>query len=442
MGEVIESYLSQAVNWLQLNVLTANTAAQWVCILGALVIALLLGKFLRPRFLKWVEKTVSNEMFRSMLALPTGIGNSLIFFLIAQISIGIFIHQDHFPHWLFAASDLAVAWIIIRFITFIIPNRTLARTAAFFIWGITLLHIVGLLAHISTYLQGLSLTLGDASISVYGVIKGLLMAAVCVQIAAFISRFTVKRIETAGDLSPTLQVLIIKVINAALYTAAILLAMTSVGIDLTSLTIFSSAVGVGIGFGLKTIFSNYVSGVLLLMDNSIKPGDTIEIGGVLGTVRNMHGRYASLLTRDGKEYLVPNEQMISNEVINWTHTDRVVRLTIPVSIAYKTNKKTAKQLLEKAAEGVKRVLQSPAPVARMVELGDYAIKMELRIWIADAEAGVRNVKSDVLFSICDLFEENGIDFPFPQQDVTIKPDSVLQVEVNDGRQDPKPDRES
>ncbi|MGL1863358.1 MAG: mechanosensitive ion channel [Pseudodesulfovibrio sp.] len=432
MDQLLERYVSLAGEWMSANVLTTFTAAQWACIGVALAIAIVVVRIIRPRFERWVSESVHNELLASALRASTSIGYSLVFFVIAQICIGAFVHMDHFPHWLFAASDLAVAWIIIRLLTFIIPNRTIAKTVASFIWAMTLLDIVGLLIHIKTYLQSLSLTMGDANISVYGAIKGLLMAALCLQVASMVSKFTVKKIEASGDLSPTLQVLITKAINILLFTAAILLALTSVGIDLTSLTIFSSAVGVGLGFGLKTIFSNYVSGILLLIDNSIKPGDTIEIGGVLGTVRKMHGRYASLLTRDGKEYLVPNEQMIANEVINWTHSDKVVRLTIPVSIAYKTNKKTAKQLLEQAPEGIERVLKTPAPVARMVELGDNGIRMELRIWIADAEKGVKNVKSDILFNICDLFEENGIEFPFPQRDVHIKQDSALQLEIKDG----------
>ncbi|QJB57056.1 mechanosensitive ion channel domain-containing protein [Pseudodesulfovibrio sp. zrk46] len=429
MEQWLEQYRIFAVEWVQTNVLTTFTAAQWACILGALILAAIVVSVIRPRFETWVQTSVENELLRSAFLASTGIGYSIVFFVLAQICIATFVLRDHFPHWLFAASDLAFAWIVIRLISFIIPNRAIAKTAAVFIWGITLLQIVGVMVHIKAYLQGLSIAMGDAHITVYGAIKGIVMAALCLQVASLISRFTVKKIETTGSLSPTLQVLISKIVNILLYTAAILLALTSVGIDLTSLTIFSGAIGVGIGFGLKTIFSNYVSGILLLIDNSIKPGDTIEIGGVLGTVQDMRGRYASLLTRDGKEYLVPNEQLIANEVVNWTHSDRIVRLIVPVSIAYGTNTRQAKVLLEKASENVTRVLKFPAPVARIVELGDNAINMELWIWIADAEVGVRNVKSDVYFEICDIFEEHGISFPFPQRDIHIKQASALQVEV-------------
>lgn len=433
MEQVVTAFMGHASDWVRLNVLTANTAAQWACILGALALAILLNRWLRPRFSTWVERNVDSEGGRSLLLTPLGIGYSLFFFILAQLCISVFVIRDHFPHWLFAASDVAVAWIVIRLLTIVIPNKSIARAVAITVWCITLLHIVGLLAPIIGYLDGLSLTFGDVRITAYRVIKGLLVAGLCLQVASMVSRFTGKRIKSAGDLSPTLQVLFVKIINILLYTVAVLFALSSVGIDLTSLTIFSSAVGVGIGFGLKTIFSNYVSGMLLLLDNSIKPGDTIEIGGVLGTVRRMHGRYASLKTRDGREFLVPNEEMIVNQVVNWTHSDKVVRLAIPVSIAYRSSTREAARVLEMAPEGVDRVLKTPKPIARLVELGDSSIKMELWIWIADAEAGIKNVKSDVLFRICDLFEENGIEFPFPQRDVHIKPESVLQVEVMEGK---------
>jgi len=206
--------------------------------------------------------------------------------------------------------------------------------------------------------------------------------------------------------------------------------MSSVGIDLTSLAIFSSALGVGIGFGLKTVFSNYVAGILLLMDNSIKPGDTIEVGSVFGVVHDMHARYASVLTRDGTEFLIPNEQLISGEVVNWTYTDQNVRLKIPVGIAYDSDVEKALELLVEATKDVSRVLRHPAPAPRFVGFGDNSLDLQLRIWIKDAERGVTNVRSQVMLNIWRLFNEHGIEFPFPQRDVLIKPDSAIAVKLD------------
>jgi len=230
-------------------------------------------------------------------------------------------------------------------------------------------------------------------------------------------------------------VLLIKINKVILFTGAILFAMASVGIDLTSLAIFSSALGVGIGFGLQTVFSNYVAGVLLLMDNSIKPGDTIEVSGVFGVVREMHGRYTSILTRDGKEYLIPNEQLVTGEVVNWTFSDSNIRIKIPVGVSYGSDVPRAMALMEEAARGVHRVLRHPEPVARLSGFGDNSVDLDLRIWIADADQGVANVQSDVLLKIWELFHEYGVEFPFPQRDVLLKPDSHLKVTIEkDGDQ--------
>lgn len=438
MEELLKTYSAQMLQWLFENVFNAAIIAQWAFVAFALVLTVFLTRVIRPRYTRWVERTISNEMTRSMLLAPTGIGRCIIFLLFAQMGIGIcIITMDTFPHWLFAANDLAVAWVAIRLLTFIIPNKAMARVVAISVWSIAVLHILGLLEGLTIYLRGLSLNMGGSQVSVYGALKGVLMAALCLQLAALVARFVSGRINAIKDLSPSLKVLLTKVVNIALYTTALLFAMSSVGIDLTSLAIFSSALGVGVGFGLKTIFSNYIAGVLLLADNSIKPGDTIEVGNVFGVVKDMHARYASVLTRSGKEYLIPNEQMITNEVVNWTYSNKRIRLNIPVGVAYDTDLNFAKEHLEKAALHVDRVLTFPAPQARLVGFGDNSIDFELRFWIRDAESGVTNVKSEVRFKIWEAFKENDIEFPFPQRDVAIKPGSTLQVELtgNDKKAD-------
>jgi small-conductance mechanosensitive channel len=234
------------------------------------------------------------------------------------------------------------------------------------------------------------------------------------------------------DVSPSVQVLLGKTVKVALFTIAILMAMSSVGIDLTSLAIFSSALGVGIGFGLQTIISNYVAGIILLMDRSIKPGDTIEVGGVFGVVSGVYGRFSSVKTRDGKEYLIPNEHFVTNEVINWTYSDTNIRLRIPVGVAYESDVNKALRLMEEAPKGMKRILTSPEPRAMLIEFGDSSVNLELRAWIADTNDGVTNIKSEVLKRIWDLFHENGVVFPFPQRDVLLKPGSALAVTVDRG----------
>ena len=418
------------LRWLHANVLTWATGAQWVCVAVAYGLTALVWRGFERRLLGEVDRRWPGTVLRSMLRALVDVGNVVAFVVLLQACAGIFRMLELKPGVLDGASDVAVAWIVIRLLTSIMPNRVLARMVVTLVWAVAALSIFGLLTPITDFLGGLRFSVGETSFTALGVIKGGILAVVFLQAAALTVQFMTRRIEGARDLSPSLQVLLAKTFKVALYTGAVLVAMSSVGIDLTSLAIFSSALGVGIGFGLKTIFSNYVAGVLLLMDNSIKPGDTIEVGGVFGVVRDMRGRYASILTRSGKEYLVPNELLIAGEVVNWTHTDRNVRLEIPVGIAYESDVEKALTLLRQAASGVERVLADPAPAPRLIGFGDSSVDLELRLWIADAENGVTNVRSDVLLRIWQLFHEHGVEFPFPQRDVLLKPDSALTVKID------------
>jgi len=429
MEQRIEAAIQFMSDWLHTNVLTWNTAIQWACVFGAYCIGLLLWRGVEKRLFRWVDDNIEGDVSRSMLRALVDIGNIAGFIVLMQVSGAIFQAMGQTPRLLDAASELAVAWIVIRFLTSIMPNRALARGVSVTVWIVAALHVFGLLTPITEFLNSLSFSTGKASFTALGAVKGIALAAICLQLASLASQFATQRIEKVQGLSPSLQVLMIKAVKVVLFTTAILFAMSSVGIDLTSLAIFSSALGVGIGFGLKTIFSNYISGVLLLMDNSIKPGDTIEVGNVFGVVRAMHGRYASVQTRNGKEHLIPNELLIAGEVVNWTFSDTNVRLNVPVGISYSSDVDKALDLLVEATKGVRRVLNNPAPAARLIGFGDNSVDLQLRIWIADADSGVTNVRSEVLRNIWHLYNENGIEFPFPQRDIMLKPESEISVKI-------------
>lgn len=190
-----------------------------------------------------------------------------------------------------------------------------------------------------------------------------------------------------------------KLSKAVLITAAILVGLRLVGIDLTGFTIFSGAVGVGIGFGLQKIASNLISGIILLLDKSIKPGDVITVGTTYGWVNSLGARYTSLITQDGKEFLVPNEDLITQQVENWSFSNKKVRLRIPVSIAYNSEVRKAMAICEEAAKQAERVIREPPPICLLVAFGNSSVDLELRVWINDPVNGVRNVKSAVLLNI-------------------------------------------
>jgi small-conductance mechanosensitive channel len=214
-----------------------------------------------------------------------------------------------------------------------------------------------------------------------------------------------------------MQVGVAKFSKVALYTIAILVALNSVGIDLTTLTVFGGALGVGLGFGLQRIASNFISGFILLFDRSIRPGDVISVGERFGWVVALHARYIVVRDRDGVETLIPNETLITSEVTNWSFTDRHVRVKIPVQISYDDDPEKAMKLMEEASEANSRILKDPSPQARLIGFGDNGIDIELRLWIDDPEQGVSNVRSDVNLAIWKSFKEAGVSIPFPQRDV-------------------------
>ena len=205
-----------------------------------------------------------------------------------------------------------------------------------------------------------------------------------------------------------------------LITIAFFMAISSVGIDLTVFTVFGGALGVGLGFGLQKVVSNFVSGIILLLDKSIKPGDVISVGDTYGWVKSLNARYVSLDTRDGIEHLIPNEDLIVQSVENWSYSHNKIRLKIPVGVHYQSDVRKAIELCTQAATDNPRVLDDPAPVCQLRGFGDNSVDLEIRMWIDDPQKGISNLKSEVLLNIWDKFQVNHIEIPYPQRDLHIK----------------------
>ena len=189
---------------------------------------------------------------------------------------------------------------------------------------------------------------------------------------------------------------------------------------LQRLTLLGGAIGVGIGFGLQKVVSNLVSGLILLLDRSIKPGDVIEIDGTYGWINSLRARYASVITRDGKEHLIPNEDLITSKVVNWSFSDKNVRVRVPIGISYEADPRQAVDLCLDAARSAPRVLNDPEPRCLVMGFGDNSVNLQLRFWIDDPSNGVGNIRSKVLLAVWDRFQEEGIEIPFPQRDVRVR----------------------
>jgi small-conductance mechanosensitive channel len=222
------------------------------------------------------------------------------------------------------------------------------------------------------------------------------------------------------QLNISLRVALGKISRVILLTIAFLMALTEAGVDLSSLTIFGGALGVGIGFGLQKIVSNFISGFILLGDRSIRPGDVITIGTNYGWVKELRARYIVVINRDGVETLIPNENLVTTDVINWSYSDRKVRVRIPVQISYDDDPEQAMAIMEQAATANPRVLTNPEPGVRLMAFADSGISLELRVWLSDPEEGIGNVRSDINLAIWHGFKEAGITIPYPQRDVHLR----------------------
>ena len=186
--------------------------------------------------------------------------------------------------------------------------------------------------------------------------------------------------------------------------------------------------GVGLGFGLQKVVSNFISGIILLLDKSIKPGDVIEIGDVYGYISKLQSRYVSIVVRDGSELLIPNEDLITQKVVNWSFSHKKIRLPIPIGVAYNSNPHEIVKIVLSSIKNIKRILKDPEPACILKGFGDSSVDFELRIWIQDPEKGTNNIRSDVLLNVWDAFKENNITIPFPQRDVHFKSSYIEKKE--------------
>ncbi len=324
------------------------------------------------------------------------------------------------PHQVLSiAVSVSLAWVLAHGAGALIRSRFLGRMVALVVWIAAVLHALGVVDQALEFLDELGFAVGKSHVSLLLILKGLALFVVLMQAARLLASITDDKLTHADGLSPSAQVLFAKGARFGLYALAVTITLSSVGVDLTSLTVFSGAVGVGIGFGLQKIFGNLVSGVILLVDKSLKPGDVIEMGGVQGRIAQINARYSAIETLDGKAYLIPNESLITNEVINLSYGNSRLLLRAEVGVAYDGDPRKAMELMEQAAAATPRVLADPAPKAMITAFADSSINLAVGFWIEDPQNGSGNVRGAVLLAIWDAFQQHGVAIPFPQREVRV-----------------------
>jgi small-conductance mechanosensitive channel len=336
---------------------------------------------------------------------------SFLAFIFIWIAYGI---AGHF-HWpregLHTAGVILLALTLVRLFTGEMKNRFWARLLAGALWlwaALYIFHFVEpwllLLNHITFHLDRVTLSIIWRSWLALG-----------------------------SGLSPALQILLSRLGAIFLYATAVALVLTYLGLDFTVFALFSGALGLGLGFGLQKVFANLVSGFILLADKSIKPGDVIQLGDKYGWINYVGVRYISVVTRNGTEHLIPNENLITGEVINWSYSQNLVRLKVPVGVAYGSDLEQARDLMLAVAAETARVLHDPKPSCRLLGFGDNAINLELRVWISDPQNGVASVKSNLLWGIWRSFRDHGLELPFPQRDLYLK--TMPEVRIRTGEKE-------
>ncbi len=408
-------------DWLTQSALTVDTLLQIVAIGLSMLVAYLFSRPLVRLLRRYQEAQAWRfKMPGRLLGAFLPLIASVLAILFFRIAARAFAREELSFLLIDTAARLLTAWIIIRITSVIIRDSNWARTLSVTAWVVAALHILNLLGPTIDLLDQLAIDLGGVRISVLLMIKGVIVFSMLLKLASTAAGLMEKRIHGIKELTPSVQVLLSKAMTITFMTVAVLMAFSSLGINLSGFAFIGGAIGVGIGFGLQKVVSNLISGVILLLDKSIKPGDVIEVGQSYGRIKSLGARYVSVATRDGFEYLIPNEDLITQQVINWSFSDQLIRLKIGVGVSYDTDVRAAMELMKAAARNTPRVLEQPAPVCQLKSFGDNSIDLELRVWIRDPDKGVANVSSAVRLAIWDAFQAHRIEIPFPQRDVHIK----------------------
>jgi small-conductance mechanosensitive channel len=348
----------------------------------------------------------------------------LTLYLVLSLIVAIILSADQWRPLAALVLGFVLACSTALLVSGLVRGLQMPRWAAALLAGVTFVALlarsVGGLKPITQTLDRVGFDAGASRVSLLTIFHVLLTVLALYAVVKLLNRIVGHSIRHSSGWDATQQLLAQKLAAIAIVVAAFFIGIDFLGIDLTALAVFSGAFGLAVGFGLQKTFGNLIAGIILLMDRSIKPGDVIVVGESFGHVTKIGVRAVSIVTRDGKEHLIPNENLMTQEVENWSYSSRDVRVHIPVGVAYSCDLALAQKLMIEAASASERVLQAPAPRVWLRAFGESSVDHEILVWISDPEAGVGNVQSEILNKLWVLFQENGIDIPFAQRDIRIK----------------------
>ena len=404
---------------------TWPTGSDWIVALAALAatalawgLAVLAARWLGPRLDSFFEhRGGSGEALGPRMC-------ALSRYLVFGLLIALILNADAWRPLGAIVLGIALAVAGAMFVSGVVRGLGMHRVVAGLLAGVTffalLARAAGGLRPVTEILDRVGFSIGNTRLSLLTVTEAAVILASLYAVVKLLNRIVAQSIRSAGGFDPTQQLLAQKLAAVAILVAAFFIGIDLIGIDLTAFTVFSGAFGLAVGFGLQKTFGNLIAGIILLMDRSIKPGDVIVVGDSFGHVSKIGVRAVSVITRDGKEHLIPNENLMTQEVENWSYSSRDVRVHIPVGVAYSCDLALAQRLMIQAATECDRILKTPGPKVWLKAFGESSVDHEILIWIEDPESGVGNVRSEILNRLWVLFKENGIELPFPQRDIRVK----------------------
>ena len=359
--------------------------------------------------------------FRLFMRVLVGSASTAIFALLMTLTRAIMLAST-WPsrsYLLSVAASLAFAWLVIRLVTSVIRNAFIVHVVSLSAWLVAALSIIGQLQPTIATLDSVSVVLGGLRLTPLLLIKLGALLIVALWLTNIASNFVEGRINRSVDLTPSVQVLLIKIIRIGLMTVAVVVTLGAVGIDLSALAVFSGAVGVGIGFGLQKIVANFISGIILLADKSVKPGDLVTIGDSSGRISAMKTRYISVAAGDGREFLIPNEDLVTQKVVNWTYTDKNTLVKVLFGTNYDADPRAVCKLAIDIAGAVPRAIKSKPPNCILTEFAEAGMKFALTFWMPEPD-GLDNVKSEVMLALWDAFKREGIRVPYPVREIRVR----------------------
>lgn len=400
------------------------TVVQIALVLLALLVAVLVARFTTPILEARIRRAELRPGVLRLAAIilrrQRGIYFTiLLWFSVLAMRAATWSSRSYF---LTLVASLLTAWIVISISSRTIRNRSLARVVEFGGWVLVTLSLLGILPEAMALLDSLAIEFNEFRLSLLTLVQGAVVLSALIWGAIVISTLVDRQLHKLEDFTPTMRVLIGKVARFGLIVIAFMIGLHAVGIDFTALTLISGAVGVGLGFGLQKVVSNLVSGIILLLDKSIKPGDVITVGETFGWITALNARYVSVSMRDGREILIPNEDLITQQVQNWSFDDPYVRMEINFGTSYENDPHQVRELAKAAVSNLPRVISKEKDfqvACHIVGFGESSVDYVLRFFIGDPTNGITNVRGDAFLALWDTFKEHDISIPYPHREVLL-----------------------